>query len=161
MGPDGKVALHLFAAFAESPNVKIYTIPESIKANFNAYIDIEDGVHAIRWPQDQNPFEGNSDIELSVLTSFTSSAEKELQNYVNNSSTKQWDLDDINKLLQSTIVIPIKSNTSLSWKDILLPVLPDSIEEVSIYDRFIRNIYQFKSLEMLLEAFAVKAYSDE
>jgi ATP-dependent helicase YprA (DUF1998 family) len=160
MGPDGKVALHLFAAFAESPNVKIYTIPESIKANFNAYIDIEDGVHAIRWPQDQNPFEGNSDIELSVLTSFTSSAEKELQNYVNNSSTKQWDLDDINKLLQSTIVIPIKSNTSLSWKDILLPVLPDSIEEVSIYDRFIRNIYQFKSLEMLLEAFAVKAYSD-
>ncbi|MBW1717376.1 MAG: hypothetical protein JRJ77_16410 [Deltaproteobacteria bacterium] len=69
----------------------------------------------------------------------------------------RWNLERISELLQGTKVVSIKGGTYESWEDILLSHLPDSIEEVEIYDRFIRNVYQFKSLEMLLDAVGQKA----
>ncbi|MBW2030782.1 MAG: hypothetical protein JRJ31_17095 [Deltaproteobacteria bacterium] len=128
--------------------------------NINTYVEIEEGAYVVRWPRDKNPFEGVSDIEVSVLGAFTSNVKEALESLANDSSTRRWYLEDFNKLLQGTRVLQIKGGMDHSWKNILLPALPDSIKKVEIYDRFIRNIYQFKSLEMLLDALEGKASSD-
>jgi hypothetical protein len=47
----------------------------------------------------------------------------------------------------------IAKGRTLTWKDILEEHLPDDMEDIQIYDRFIRNRFQFKSLEMLLDFF--------
>src|SRR5215471_8493773 len=47
-----------------------------------------------------------------------------------------------------------------SWKDILAPHLPEGIQEVEIHDRYIRNRYQFRSLELFLDALSLKASSN-
>jgi len=160
MGPDGKVTLHSLAAFSQSPNIAIFTLSETGGVETGAYIELEEGAYVIRWPQDKNPFDGISDIEVSVLGTFTSTVKEVFERLANDNSTRRWYLEDFNKLLQGTRVLTIKGGTDHSWKDILLPVLPDSIQEVEIYDRFIRNIYQFKSLEMLLDAFEERACSE-
>ena len=160
MGPDGKVTLHSLAAFSQSPNIAIFTLSETGGVETGAYIELEEGAYVIRWPRDKNPFDGISDIEVSVLGTFTSTVKEVFERLANDNSTRRWYLEDFNKLLQGTRVLTIKGGTDHSWKDILLPVLPDSIQEVEIYDRFIRNIYQFKSLEMLLDAFEERACSE-
>ena len=72
----------------------------------------------------------------------------------------RWDFQKFEELLQGTRVIRIKQGLKQSWQEILKPHLPESIHEVEIYDRFLRNRYQFKSLEMFMEAVAQKASPD-
>jgi hypothetical protein len=108
MGPDGKVALHSLAAFSQSPNIDIFTISERSGFSIGAYVEIEEGAYVVRWPRDKNPFEGSSDIEVSVLGTFTSTMKEAIENLANDSSTRHWYLEDFNNLLQGTRVIPIK-----------------------------------------------------
>ena len=96
-------------------------------------------------------------IELSVLSTFVAKVNDSIESLIRSKTASPWDLERITELLQGVKVIPIKGGINQSWEDILFNHLPDSIEKVEIYDRFIRNIYQFKSLEMLLYALGQKA----
>ena len=48
-----------------------------------------------------------------------------------------------------------------TWDAILAPYLPDGILEVAIHDRYVRNRYQLKSLEMFLDMLAGKHQGDD
>ena len=156
-GPDGKVALHSLAAFSETSNMEIFTLSEKKLLDINACIELQDEVYVVRWAQGKNPFIEATDIELSVLSTYVAKVKDTIKALTESEASIRWNLERISELLQGTKVVSIKGGTYESWEDILLSHLPDSIEEVEIYDRFIRNVYQFKSLEMLLDAVGQKA----
>lgn len=152
LGTGGKFTLYSLSAFSQSPYIEIFSIPKNIKLNINAYIGLRDEKYVVRWPKGKNPFAESVDIELSALNNYTVKMKAALENLIERKDTSKWDLQKLHELLQGAKVVQIPAGMQISWKDILVSHLPESIKEVEIYDRFIRNIYQFKSLEMFLDA---------
>jgi len=155
-----KVSLHSLAILTQFPNVEIFTVSDDEKYQAKMYLESSSNAYTVRWTSDKNPFAEPSDIELSVLQSFIQKVREDFNNLAQKSSNHKWNFHQIDELLQGTKVIHIKRGTTQSWEDILSQYLPNSIMEVKIYDRYIRNAYQFKSLEMFIEAIKQKASSN-
>jgi hypothetical protein len=159
LGPRGKVTLYSLAALSVSPDMEIFTVSDREELDFQACVHLGKEIYIIRW-QGKSIFAENNEITLSVLDTYTMKVKDTLQKFVEGNDARRWDLQKIERLLQGTEVIKIEKDSNLSWKDILLPHIPESILEIEIYDRFIRNMYQFKSLEMFIEALIERKSSE-
>ncbi len=160
INPLEKVSLHSLAVLTQFPNVEVYSIPDDMIYPAAMYLEGGSNAYAVRWSSGINPFAESGDIELSVLNPFLQKVKENFNALARNSSVSKWNFSQIEELLQGTKVILIKQGLRQSWEDILFPYLPDSIQDVKIHDRYIRNVYQFKSLEMLLDALRQKACAD-
>jgi hypothetical protein len=106
---------------------------------------------AARWQKGQNPFESITDLEISVLPEHLNTVRQTFDDMAMDAKTDELSPASIERHLGSAKVLRIAKGQSLTWKDILEKHIPNDLEEVHIYDRFIRNRFQFKSLEMLLD----------
>jgi hypothetical protein len=158
--PLEKIWLHSLAVLTQFPNVEVYTISDATNYPAGMYLESGSNAYAVQWASGINPFTERADIELSVLKSFLQKVREDFNVLVRKHSDSKRNFCQIEELLQGTKIIRIKPGTAQSWGDILLPYLPDSIQEVKIHDRYIRNVYQFKSLEMFLDALEQKAGAD-
>jgi len=156
-GPEGKAALHSLAAIARSQNLKIISDPSASKLQMNAYIETETETYVIRWGQADNPFHRDTRIELTANRQYVKTIKDALDKLGVAKIHREWASEDIARLLQRFIILPIEKNSRKSWEDILGSKLPNGLLSVAIYDRYLRNIYQFKSLDMFLEMLAKRA----
>jgi hypothetical protein len=159
-GSQAKAAFHAITALTQLPNVQIYTLTTQTNSRAQLYLETETEAFAIRWPSDINPFLEARDIELSTLNHETDTVQAAFNSLTTQNATAPWNVDRFEALLQGTKVIQIPQGTKQSWKDILAPHLPEGIQEVEICDRYIRNRYQFRSLELFLDALSLKASAD-
>jgi len=157
--PLEKISLHSLAVLVQFPNVEIYTVSDDEKCQAQMYLESSSNSYAVKWTSAQNPFSETTDIELSVLATFIEKIKSDFNVLAETHTHSKWDFNQIQELLQGTKVIQIAHGSKQSWQDILFPYLPDSIQEVKIYDRYLRNRYQFKSLEMFLTALSQKMSS--
>ncbi len=116
------------------------------------YLESSSNSYAVKRTSAQNPFSETTDIELSVLPAFSEKIKSDFNVLAQNYTHSEWDFNQIQELLQGTKVIQVSHGSKQSWQDILFPYLPDSIQEAEIYDRYLRNRCQLKSLEMFLTA---------
>lgn len=152
-----KISLHALIMLAEFSNVNIWTISDADKCRSQLFLKTDTGGYAVQWPVSTNPFEEPDDIEVSVFRPFLDKAKKDFDLLAENQGDSCQTQAQMAALLQKTKVIHVKSGLRQSWKDILYEHFPESIEHVRIYDRFLRNRYQFKSLEMFIDTIALKA----
>lgn len=159
--PISKISLHSLALLTHMPNIEIYSIQKEKYLHPHLYFESNSEVYAVRWKLGNNPFSEQSDIEISVLKDYTNNIRDNFDSLAKRSGNHRVQYNNIEKILQGTKVIQVKKGSTQSWNDILTPYLPKSIQKVEIYDRFIRNRYQFKSLSMFLEALLNKTESDK
>jgi hypothetical protein len=157
--PQAKASLHAMTSLTQLPNIEIYTLSENTKELPQLYLKIDSEAFAVRWSGQTNPFIEPRDIELASSNNYTDNVEASFDALIARKSTLPWNLTRLENLLQGTAVVQIQSGLKQSWKDILSPYLPRGIYEVELYDRYIRNRYQFKSLEMFIESIATKTSS--
>ena len=143
-------------SLTQLPNIGIYTLSESTKELLQLYLEIDSEAFAVRWPRETGPFVKPRDIELSSSNNYTDKVKASFDALIARKSTLPWNLTRLEEFLQGTKVVQIRSGSKQSWKDILSPHLPSGIYEVELYDRYLRNRYQFKSLEMFIESVATK-----
>ena len=151
-GPQAKAALYAITALTQLPNVHIYSLPKQTQPGVQLYVRIESEAFAVRWPSDRNPFIQAGEVEFSTEPQTTARVRAKFDELVAGSTTVLWDAERFETLLQGTKVISIPKGTRQSWKDILTSYIPERIQSVEIYDRYIRDPYQFKSLELFLDA---------
>ena len=156
-GPNGKVALHSLAAIARSPNLGVVTDQDAGKMRINAYIETETETYAIKWPKGQNPFHPDTKIELTILEEYVKRVKDGLDKLDSSKTYKEWTSEEIARLLQRSLVLPIEKNSRQSWENLLGAYIPDGLLSVEIYDRYLRNVYQFISLDMFLDMLARRA----
>ncbi len=149
--PEGKMELHKLALLSELENVKIYIAPSDEVSGESLYVNARENKFAARWKKGQNPFESITDLEISVLPEHLSKVRQTFDTMAMDVKSNELTPAIIERYIGSAKVLRIAKGQSLTWKDILEKHLPKNLEEVHIYDRFIRNRYQFKSLEMLLD----------
>lgn len=159
-GEDGKVILHSLSLLCEMPNVDVLILNSKKYLEAKLYAELEGEAFAIRWPNGSNPFGLGKEVELSTLSATTEKIKNVFKGYKKDKTTIRWGIDSFEDLLQGTKVIPITKGSKKDWKNILDIYLPKGIEHVHVYDRFIRNKYQLKSLEMFLDALAEKKSKD-
>ncbi|QTA92530.1 DEAD/DEAH box helicase [Desulfonema magnum] len=152
-----KISIHALTLLAEFPNVDIWVIPDAEECRSQLHLKTDTGEYAVRWPENTNPFAEAGHVELSVLTSFVECVKKDFDLLAEKHGDPSQTATQMAGLLQKTKVIRVKSGLRQSWKDLLSEHIPELIEHVEIYDRFLRNRYQFKSLEMLIHTIALKA----
>lgn len=151
--PEGKMEIHKLLVLSEFRNVSIYSSLMDKNPPAFLYIKSSEIAFAARWTKGQNPFDRFTEIEISVLPTHLENVKHYFDSVAGN---KNWSLlkpEDIHDNLQGTRVLRIERGKTSTWNDILGEYLPEDIDEIRIYDRFIRNPYQFKSLEMLLDFF--------
>ena len=160
-GPQAKADLHAITALTQLPNFHIYTLAEQqAQPGAQLYIRIESEAYAVRWPSDWNPFIQAGEVEFSTEPQTTASVKAGFDELVTDNTTVLWDVERLETLLQGTKVVSIPKGTRQSWKDILTPFIPDRVQSVEIYDRYIRNPYQFRSLDLFLDALSPHASAD-
>jgi len=152
--PRMKIGLYSLALLVQNRNVEILTGPITGSFVAQLYIEFEGGAYAARWPKDANPLENGTNIEVSVLKDTLEKAKGAFDAIVLKNNDRVLTPQRIEDLLQGTKVIRVESGSKQTWKDLLEPYLPDNIHAITIHDRYIRNSYQFKSLEMLLDFFS-------
>jgi hypothetical protein len=158
--PLEKVALHAIALLSQIPNVEIYSGYFEHTQPAQIFFEVQSNSYAARFPKDKNIFSDSPDVEISVLEEHTQTIRKYFDQLADKHRNSILNYDTVDKLLQGTKVLHIKNGQKLSWNDILSSYLPKSIKEIQIYDRFIRNRFQFSSLEMLLSVFDQLASKD-
>jgi hypothetical protein len=159
-GPQAKAALHAITALTHLPNVHIYTLAPQAQQKAQAYLTMAADALAIRWPADRNPFVDVSDVEWSMRRQETAQVQATFDRLIGQETTTPWDIECCTTLLQRTHIIHVPQGTRQSWKDLLASYLPERMQEVEIYDRYIRNRYQCRSLELFLDALRDKASAD-
>jgi len=156
-GPDGKVALHSLAAIARSQNLKVISDRNATNLRMNAYVETETETYAIRWALGHNPFHPDTRIELTTDDQYIKLIKDALDRLSAAKTYREWTSDEIAKLLQRSLVLPIEKNSQKTWEELLGAHIADGLLSVSIYDRYLRNFYQFKSLDMFLDMLAKRA----
>ena len=151
--PRLKIGLYSLSLLVQNRNVEILTGPITGSFVAQLYIELEGGAYAARWPKDANPLENGTNIEVSVLKDTLEKAKRAFDAIALKNHDRVLTPQRIEDLLQGTKVIRVESGLKQTWKDLLEPYLPDNIHAITIHDRYIRNSYQFKSLEMLLDFF--------
>lgn len=160
-GPQAKADLHAITALTQLPNVHIHLLTEQqAQPGDQLYARIETEAYAVRWPSDLNPFIQAAEVEFSTEPQTTRRARVGFDELAADSSTVLWNVERLETLLQETRVISIPKGTRQGWKDILTPFIPDRVQSVEIYDRYIRNPYQFRSLDLFLDALSPHASAD-
>ena len=159
-GPFEKIALHASALLSLIPNVEIYSGPFELSQPAQIYFEVQSNSYAARCPANKTIFSNSPEVEISVLEEHTEKMRSYFDQLAETLKNQIINHDSIDRLLQGTRVLHIKSGQSISWNEILSSCLPESIKEIQIYDRFIRNRFQFNSLEMLLSAFGQFAMKD-
>ena len=114
----------------------------------------------VRWPKGADPFEKANNIELSSYRDYTSKVRDSFDAAIKVRIGERWSFAKYEQLLQGTRIIRIPDGERKSWKDILHGYLPSSIVDVNIYDRYLRNRFQFKSLAMFIDALRENASED-
>ena len=161
-GPQAKAALHAITALTQLPNVHIYLLTEQqAPPRAQLYVRIESEAYAVRWSSDRNPFIQTGEVEFSTESQTSAGVKARFDNLAADNASVLWDVRRLEALLQGTKVISIPKGTSQSWKDILTPFIPERVRAVEIYDRYIRNPYQFKSLGLFLDALTPHAFTGE
>ena len=151
--PEGKMQLHKLVLLSKFGNFKIYT-----GSNFNAagetlYIKAKENEFVARWKRGQNPFDSIADLEISVLPEYVEKAKRKFDSMIDDEKSKELNPETVENHMGNAKVLRIAKGQVLTWKDILGNHLPNDLKDVHIYDRFIRDRYQFKCLEMLLDFF--------
>jgi hypothetical protein len=153
------IVLYQLTLLSQMPAAEIYTISGN-KPMAKAYMEASGDIFAVRWENNRDLFIGAADIQISTYKSHTEKVKQFFDSMAVDTKTKKWDSKSISQLLQGTKVIIVKDGSKQSWEDILGSDIPNSIYDVEIYDRFIRNVYQLTSLKMLLKML-VKRVSPE
>ena len=151
--PEGKIELHKLALLSEFENVEIFANPPGDSYSETLYLQAVGNEFAARWKRDQNPFDTLTNIEITVLPEYLNKVKLRFNSMAADGQNHVLNPAEIEKFLERAKVLRIAKGQALNWKDILEDHLPDDIEDIQIYDRFIRNRFQFKSLEMLLDFF--------
>jgi len=139
------------------PGVEIYKIPKDVNCRANMVLEHPSCSYAVRWPSGSGPFEGSRRVEISTRPSCTEALAKEFDSLAKENAGSLLNSGEIQQFLSGTRVIQVKEGSKQSWGDLLSAHLPDSIVEAKIYDRFLRNRFQFRSLEMFLDLLCSKA----
>ena len=152
-GPQAKADLHAITALTQLANVHIYSLTgQQGRPDAQLYVEIESEACAVRWPSNLDPFTQAGEVELSTEPQTSAGVKSAFDKLTADNATVLWDVQRLERLLQGTKVVQIPRGTRQSWKDILTPFIPAGVRSVEIYDRYIRNRYQFKSLDLFLEA---------
>src|SRR5262249_48209376 len=147
-------------SLTELPNIAIYTLSETLAEPVQLYLTIDAEAFAVRWPRETNPFVEPRDIEFSTSHDYITKVRACFDALSAKASTASWNVARCEALLEATTVVRVRSGSQESWKDLLSLHLPRCIYDVEIYDRYLRNRYQLKSLEMFLEALPLKAHQN-
>jgi Lhr-like helicase len=158
--PALKAALHSIALLSQIPNVEIFAGDFEHKHHAQLYFDAQDYGYVARWTKNTTPFSDSPDLEISVLEDYVEKTKIYFEKLAGDIVSLKLDYASIQASLQGTKVLHISSGEKVSWDSIISSYLPKSIREIKIYDRYIRNRYQFYSLEMLLSAFEPSISSD-
>ena len=159
-GPSAKAALHAITALTQLPHVEIYSLADQGQPQAQLWARIESEVFAVRWPFGLDPFAQAKEVEFSTNPRAGATVRADFEDWVSHGTAEPWGANRFEALLQGTKVISVPKGTGQSWKDILTPYIPDRIQRVEIYDRYIRNRYQFRSLDLFLDALLSHASSD-
>lgn len=155
-----KASLHRLTLLSDFPNVEIRLFDGPLPIEAPLYIEAESNALVVRWPKGGDPFEKADHIEISTYSEYTDKVQDSYKAAIKKGIGEVWNFAKYEDLLQGTRVIHIPDGERKSWKEILSGYLPSSIEAVEIYDRYLRNRFQFKSLAMFLDALCEKASGD-
>ncbi len=160
--PHLKITLHWLAALGELPNVQVMLFEGHPPVEAPMFLETDDNdVFAIRWtPGKTDHFRMAGEVELSTKAETINKVRKSFSTAINLPNTRTWCLSELGKLLQGTKVIRLAKGERKGWKNILGGHLPPSIREVEIYDRYLRNDFQLRSLTMFIDALAERASED-
>ena len=147
-----KASLHKLTLLSEFPNVQITLFDDTLSVEAPLYMETESNALVVRWPKGSDPFEKADNIEFSSYSEYAVKIRDSFDRAIRERTGSIWDFGRYEDLLQGTRVIRIPDGERKSWKDILAGYLPSSIAEVNIFDRYLRNRFQFKSLSMFMEA---------
>ena len=157
LGTIGKASLHAFTTLSQFSNVAMKLLPIKQKIMAPMFLESEDHCFAIRWPAGMNLFQRENDFELSTYDEYTRKVRVFNEGLLAKKELIDWDMESLEKLLQGAIIRHVGEGRNQGWEQLVGEYLPEKIEGVEIYDRFVRNRFQFKSLEMFLEAIAKRA----
>lgn len=155
-----KASLHRLTLLSDFPNVEIRLFEDPLPIEAPLYIEAESNALVVRWPKGRDPFEKTDNIEFSIYSEYADKVHDSYEAAIKKGIGEIWNFAKYEDLLQGTRVIRIPDGERKSWKEILSGYLPSSIETVEIYDRYLRNRFQFKSLAMFLDALCQNASGD-
>lgn len=158
--PGLKASLHKLTLLSELPNVEITLFEDVLPVEAPLYIETDSDALVVRWPKEADPFEKPKNIELSCYRDYTGKVRDSFERAIEQRTGERWSFVKYEELLQGTKVIRTADGERKSWKDILHGHLPSRIVEVIIYDRFLRNRFQFTSLAMFINALIENAAED-
>jgi len=147
-----KASLHKLTLLSEFPNAEITLFDDASPVEAPLYIQTDSEALVVRWPEGTDPFEKVNEIELSTYAEYTSKVRASFDEAISKGAAKRWNFARYEELLQGTKVVRLAEGEKKSWSDILCKHLPSSIAEVEVYDRYLRNRFQIKSLSMFIDA---------
>lgn len=151
-----KASLHKLTLLSSFPNAKIVLTDGSQAMPASLYVETDSESMAFRWPAGTHSLEKLYQIELSTFSEYTEKVRCLFDDEIRLGSDRLWDYNKYEKFLQGTKVIQLPEGDRKSWRDLLADHLPPSITHVEIYDRYLRNRYQFTSLSMFLDVLVEK-----
>lgn len=155
-----KAVLYRLAVLSQFPKVRITFYEGELSVDAPIYLETDTDIFVIRWSEGADTFGRINEIELSSYAEYTGKVRKSFDAAFEKWQANNWNMARFEEYLQGTKVIYLTNGEKKTWSDIIGEYLPSSIEKVEIYDRFLRNIFQLRSLEMLLNALVEKSSED-
>ena len=152
-----KITLHSLAILCQMKNVDIFLNCKKSDMPANLFFKVGDDDYAVKWEEGKNPFSEDPVIEISKLKEFTDKVENQFNVKAIENKKQSVEYSYFLNLLQNTNILHIDSGEKSSWSELLEAYLPQKIHTVEIYDRFVRNQFQFKSLSMFIDMIKKKS----